>query len=144
MRWLPSQWYLVRKQEYQEKTTELWQVTEKLYRIMLHHVYLAMSGIFALTPLVVIDTDCTGSCKSNYHTITNNNSPYILTKISVKPKKIIVEQTSKFLLDLLFDRQDYNFNSAEYLDTKIIHSLDIDMKIEHSLSANRCWLEMKI
>jgi hypothetical protein len=25
---------------------------------------------FELTALVVIDTDCTGSCKSNYHTIT--------------------------------------------------------------------------
>jgi hypothetical protein len=27
---------------------------------------------FELTTLVVIDTDCTGSCKSNYHTITTN------------------------------------------------------------------------
>jgi hypothetical protein len=26
---------------------------------------------FELTKLVVIDTGCTGSCKSNYHTITN-------------------------------------------------------------------------
>ena len=25
---------------------------------------------FKLTTLVMIDTDCTGSCKSNYHTIT--------------------------------------------------------------------------
>jgi hypothetical protein len=35
-------------------------VTDKLYHIML----------FELTTLVVIGTDCTGSCKSNYHTIT--------------------------------------------------------------------------
>ena len=36
---------------------------------MLYRVYLTMSG-FELTMLVVIGTDCIGSCKSNYHTIT--------------------------------------------------------------------------
>jgi hypothetical protein len=30
---------------------------------------------FELTTLVVIGTDCTGSCKSNYHTITKHDSP---------------------------------------------------------------------
>ena len=30
---------------------------------------------FELTTLVVIDTDCTGSCKSNYHTITTRTAP---------------------------------------------------------------------
>jgi hypothetical protein len=29
---------------------------------------------FELTTLVVIDTDCIGSCKSNYHTITSINT----------------------------------------------------------------------
>ena len=29
---------------------------------------------FELTTLVVIGTDCTGSCKSNYHTITTMNN----------------------------------------------------------------------
>jgi len=28
-----------------------------------------------LTTLVVIDTDCTGSCKSNYHMITTTTAP---------------------------------------------------------------------
>jgi hypothetical protein len=36
---------------------------------MLYQVHLAWVG-FKLTALVVIDTDCIGSYKSNYHTIT--------------------------------------------------------------------------
>ena len=45
---------------------KLAQVTDKLYYIMLHR-----TG-FYLTTLVVIPTDCTGSCKSNYYTITTH------------------------------------------------------------------------
>ena len=30
---------------------------------------------FELTALVVIDTDCTGSCISNYHTIKTTTTP---------------------------------------------------------------------
>jgi hypothetical protein len=46
--------------------TDLSQVSDKLYRIML---YTSRWSRFELTTLVVIGTDCIGSCKSSYHTI---------------------------------------------------------------------------
>ena len=59
---------LWRKPGYPNKTTDLPQVTDKIYLAMLYRVHLAGAG-FKLTTSVVIGTDCIVRSKSIYHTI---------------------------------------------------------------------------
>ena len=64
--------YCWRKPVDPENTIDLSQLAHKLYHKML---YTSPWLRFERTTLVVIGTDCLGSCKSNYHTITATASP---------------------------------------------------------------------
>ena len=56
------------------KTTDLSQVTDKVYHIML---YTSPWSRFEITTSVVIGTDCIDNCKSNYHMITATTAPTV-------------------------------------------------------------------
>jgi len=65
---------LVEETEDPEKTTDLPQLTDKFYLIMLYTSPSPWEG-FELTTSVVIGTDYIGSRRSNYHTIIATKAP---------------------------------------------------------------------
>jgi hypothetical protein len=77
-----GQLYWTRKLEIPGETSDLSQVTDNLYHIHVCCIdYTSPWTRFECTTLFVIGTGCTGSCKSNYYTITTTTAPKLLCTI---------------------------------------------------------------
>ena len=82
--------YCWRKHKYQEKTTDLPQVTECFIE------YTSPWTGLELTTLVVIGTDCIGTCKSNCHTITITTTPWLCKEMTFLGNMLLILNTFSF------------------------------------------------
>ena len=90
------------KPEYPEKTTDLSQVRQCCIGYTLPWMG------FELKTLVVIGTDCTGSCKSNYHMITTTTKFYYSVSCFMKGKCEIISDINENVVIQVMMRSLYH------------------------------------
>ena len=86
-----------------EITTDIPQITEKLYHIMLYRVHLAWAG-FEPINFVVICIDCIGSYKSNYQTITTTTPPSVIGRLLLR----YIQHTQAYVTNSVYNNTPSN------------------------------------
>ena len=107
-------------------------------------LYITPWSIFELTTSMVIGTDCIGSCKSNYHTITTTTPPPPKKKTQQKnttPQKN--RSSCKRIIEVLSHCFQYHFwfCSCNYSIKLIPHPLCITLSILKDVQKVRCWIK---
>ena len=99
-----------------EETEENHRHATSCFQTLSHNVVWSTWGGFEITTLVVIDTNCTGSCKFNHHTILTMTAPHTHTlEGSTFKIKILFEL---WLLEWRFWlNYDYHLDSVKLLKT---------------------------